>query len=524
MAEYKILTSNELAQKFIDNANGHIGIPSTMTPNLSKDSVIAAIESGWGFPDLNEGDKCVCYDCEMMNANGQWGDRPSETDMATFWRTVYNTTMLQNVLYGTEYVFEPQITPLNDMQLISEENVNIKGCCANLGEYMKHKVTVYHTGATQDTTVTCYLTVKKDNIEANSPSLVISTKNNTTTSFASPLTQYYDANPNDTTLSWHLKVNLVYPKGTYFKNINTYNFNWGSTTKTLNLIGTTGNTSSMFDISLTNKSINDIASVTRIGGFFDLGYQEIDENVYIDITDCRVPKASGSWNICGNENEGVSYYSNYNTTAFFYPYDSKLSDRVDGIPCVIDTNVAGKVRIKFNPEDITEKLETNTTYYLMTTCGLILTESGTATFITFLFDSIYCNHNKELIKDNNECYIVINKSGNVSSTGLPYDNYWTNGSIYVSPAPPNLFNETYTLNSGTGYFMGNFLSTMYFIPQGTPPYPALDLVWDSSHSSRLTTFSANEYVYTYTLPSNKTWKQIIEILATTYIRYRIQNY
>lgn len=125
----KILTSDELANKFLDNAKQHIGMT---TPTLAK--IKEAIDKYWGY-DLATSNRCVYHDYYAMasqpSTKGEfWNNSGSacNVNMLNFWNYVYGVTASRPTS-ETDYA---QITQTNaDFSLLPEDKVDVKGTMIN---------------------------------------------------------------------------------------------------------------------------------------------------------------------------------------------------------------------------------------------------------------------------------------------------------------------------------------------------------------------------------------------------------
>ena len=289
---YKVFTSDELAQKFLDNAQSHI-ISDSFKSRLTLSNIKNAIRNGWGF-DVSESNKCVCCDHESMDEYGEWGTSSGQVNMRTFWLQVFGASNFMSITNPSLHTVNSQITIPEDNKLLSEENVNIKGCCAKIDEALSERtITVANTGVTSDTEIRInFNPVIRNTITGMTPSLIVVTKaTNTLYDVTSPVIGYFDVDADDTTdIKWNVNVTLTgstgtilnYPDNSYLKfNDITYDASFYTS-------GTTSNgITASFRTVIENKSINDIANINNIG-FSTWLVTTADTTSVLDISNCKI--------------------------------------------------------------------------------------------------------------------------------------------------------------------------------------------------------------------------------------------
>lgn len=361
----KILISDELAQKFIDNAQNHIGISATLKGRVTLDKVKSNLMSGWGF-HLHEANKCVCCDHEMLNAGGAWGVNGNSPDMAYFWGQVYDlrgSTAISGCTDISEGVHQ-QITIADDNQLLPESYVDIKGTCANLATAMNGKVSIIHTGLTTDTSVTMQFFPKVNGKNPIAmPSIYFKGTSEGTVECISPRIVYIDTDPDDKTVDWLVKVNLTYPSGTKFNYlpasaIKVDNSNLGG----LSISGSTGATATTLYRTIDNKSINDFIGITKLGFYTSMSYEEPITDILLDVSNCYILTHAGHH--LGITTH-VQYVNNMETICYFAEHSDIKPGNSSSIGignCAIQWS-NGQLKIKI-PQNEMSRFSTSQFYWM----------------------------------------------------------------------------------------------------------------------------------------------------------------
>ena len=450
----KILTSDELAQKFLDNVN-HIGISDTFRNRITLDNVKTAINKGWGF-NMDEGNKCVCCDYSEMNSIGKWGTDSDKNEMAYFWQQVYNSTVpLLATTNPTANTVHTQIVVVDDKQLLPESKVDVKGTCAQLSNVMRDNVTVTHTGITSGTTVSMRFFPKVNGENAvSAPSLIVQTlSGDTTTNFISSQISYIDADADDTTVDWDVHVHLSYPSGTKLPQTGATRMAIdGLTFASFSVSGSTGITSTTFTKTIPNKSINQFAGITKLGFDTPMQYEEPIPDIEIDVSNCYVETSTDSHLKINT----ATYVSNMASTCYFvnFPGDGPFETAAITMPCAIVSS-GQQLKIKILQNEAS-KFTASTSYWMWV--GMRASLSTGQVYVRYCFEvnvqrlSDRCN----ISLVSTECYIDLSSTNTSILDYTTYSN--ANYTVKNIESASNKYTSLSTTGTNTlGYRLGGFV-------------------------------------------------------------------
>lgn len=416
---YKVFTSDELAQKFLENAQTHI-LSDSFKNRLTLGNIKTAIENGWGF-DMSESNKCVCCDFEYMDEYGEWG-RSGEVNMRNFWVQVFATSSLMSMTNPSTHTVNQQISIPVDNMLLSEERVNIKGCCAKIDEALAGKtITVANTGVTSDTQIQInFNSVIRDTATGATPNLIIRTLgSNTLSGTSSPVTAYFDVDADDTTnIKWNARIICTYPSD-YVMNSEDLYLTINDTTYQASQFGSSTSTSSTFQTTIENKSINDIANINSIGVQASMAPAPVSTSV-LDICDCRITTYPTFLGI-----SGATYLSGNNT----------VRCRFGASPTSAwNSSVTINATFNYQSSDIMQLIFTNNTLGLINGSTNWWMWVGLPVYVSGVVRTVYLcfnvnNTNSTLVLGNNVCYLNV-ASLDTSNSGL-YITVYGNGDIFL---------------------------------------------------------------------------------------------